>query len=157
MRLKILLHLQNDLTKWQIYISGKLDSSAESSDLKVGTILELPLWLIQSISTGRQPLVMPMLPKIYKEAYREILKADASAVDLHKFNLHFYEFGGYVKKIDPRGEVKDCLEQVSVKLGIHNKILSKYYKLGFRHSKIDFDKLWICVNTLLWILHLLIN
>ncbi|RZC35156.1 DNA replication complex GINS protein PSF3 [Asbolus verrucosus] len=88
---------------------GKLNPATEETDLKSGTNLELPIWLALDISTSRQPIISPDLPKVYKEAYREILKADPCAVDLHKFGLHFYELGSYVKKFDPRGDVADIL------------------------------------------------
>ncbi|CAH0550016.1 unnamed protein product [Brassicogethes aeneus] len=67
------------------------------------------MWLVTEMAAGRQPIVNPDLPKIYREAYREILKADASAVDLHKFNLYFYELGSYAKSFDAKGEVQDVL------------------------------------------------
>lgn len=51
--------------------------------------------------------------KIYKESYREILTADACAVDLHKFSLHFYELGSYVKHFDRKGDVHNILLHVS--------------------------------------------
>lgn len=58
-------------------------------------------------------MVRPSLPKIYQEAYREILKADPTAVDLHKFSLNFFELGGYVRSFDQHGvAVRNCLEQV---------------------------------------------
>jgi len=88
---------------------GRLNPSTEDRDLKIGTELELPLWLALDCSTGRQPIVAPDLPKIYKEAYREILKADATAVDLHKFNLNFYEVGSYVKHFDRKEDVHNIL------------------------------------------------
>nr|CAH7731831.1 unnamed protein product [Callosobruchus chinensis] len=61
---------------------GKLNPSAAERDLKAGTCLELPSLVV------------------YRESYREILKADACAVDLHKYSLHFYEVGSYVKHFD---------------------------------------------------------
>ncbi|VEN52048.1 unnamed protein product [Callosobruchus maculatus] len=61
------------------------------------------------MSAGRQPIITPELPKVYRESYREILKADACAVDLHKYSLHFYEVGSYVKHFDRRGDVHDIL------------------------------------------------
>lgn len=95
------------------FLTGKLNSSAEDNNLKAGTVLELPLWLGQQLSAGRQPVVSMDLPRIYKEAYREILKADPCAVDLHKLNLYFFELGFYVKHLDSRGEVSSVLLQVS--------------------------------------------
>ncbi|KAJ8927000.1 hypothetical protein NQ314_020563 [Rhamnusium bicolor] len=64
---------------------GKLNPSEGEIDLKAGTTLELPTWLVLEICTGRQPIVMPDLPKIYKESYREILKADACATFKTRF------------------------------------------------------------------------
>ncbi|XP_066262720.1 DNA replication complex GINS protein PSF3 [Euwallacea similis] len=88
---------------------GVLNPSTEDKDLKSGTQLELPLWLTLDCATGRQPIVAPELPKSYREAYREILKADATAVDLHKFSLYFYELGFNIKHFDRSGEVHDIL------------------------------------------------
>lgn len=95
------------------WLAGKLDSSSEGKDLTAGAELELPLWLIQAVSIGRQAVIRPSLPKIYQEAYREILKADPTAVNLHKFSLNFFELGRYVRSFDQhRVAVRDCLEQV---------------------------------------------
>ncbi|XP_028139840.1 DNA replication complex GINS protein PSF3 [Diabrotica virgifera virgifera] len=88
---------------------GHLNSSSAEKDLQPGTSHEFPLWLVSEISFSRQPLVQPDLPKIYKEAYREILKADACAVDLHKFNLYFYELGSNIKHFDRKEEVHETL------------------------------------------------
>ncbi|CAH1365300.1 hypothetical protein MTP99_001580 [Tenebrio molitor] len=88
---------------------GKLNPAVEEADLKSGTNLELPVWLALELTTTRQPIIAPDLPKFYKEAYREILKADPCAVDLHKFGLYFYELGSYAKQFDPRGDVAEIL------------------------------------------------
>lgn len=96
-----------------IIIIGVLNPSVEEKDLKTGAELELPLWLALECAAGRQPVVTTDLPKVYREAYREILKADATAVDLHKFSLYFYELGSYVKHLDRRAEVHDILLHVS--------------------------------------------
>lgn len=97
--------------------------------MKGGTLLELPLWFVQDISSGRQPIVVPELPKFYKEGYRQILKADATAVDLHKFNLYFYELGAYVKNFDRRRDVADTLLNVScnTNLFLINSLLTLIY------------------------------
>lgn len=90
-----------------------MNPASVDTDLKLGTNLELPVWLVQEMSTGRQPIVAPELPKIYKQAYREILTADACAVDLHKFNLFFYELGSHVKHFDKKSDVHEILLHVS--------------------------------------------
>ncbi|CAH1164469.1 unnamed protein product [Phaedon cochleariae] len=88
---------------------GHLNPSTLEKDLAAGTVLELPVWLVQELSLGRHSIVATELPKIYKESYREILKADACAVDLHKFNLYFYELGKHIKHFDRKGDVHDIL------------------------------------------------
>lgn len=95
------------------YNLGYLSGNAEENDLQAGASLELPLWMVKGLSSGHQPLVAPELPKIYTEAYREILKADPKAVNLHKFNVNFYDLGVYVKDFDGRGEVAAVLVNVS--------------------------------------------
>ncbi|KAI5633567.1 GINS complex protein domain-containing protein [Phthorimaea operculella] len=88
---------------------GFLDPSCTEDDLKAGTGVEIPLWLAESLSSRRPPLVGVDLPRIYKEAYREILDADACTVDLHKLGQHFYELGCYTAKHDIKGEVATTL------------------------------------------------
>lgn len=102
------------------------------------TQLELPLWLVLELTKGRQPVVKAELPKIFRETYREILKADANAVDLHKFSLNFYEFGSYVKRFDRKGEVHEILLQVSRFLQTNRE-----YSVCFSVSGTDFDSCWI--------------
>lgn len=71
------------------------------------------MWLAEHLSAGRHPIIAVDLPRIYKEGYREILKADACAVDLYKLGLYFYEHGSYVKQFDARGDVSKVLLEVS--------------------------------------------
>lgn len=86
-----------------------MNVSSESDDLEAGTKLDLPLWLAENIGLGRGSFVSADIPRIYKESYREILKADASTVDLNKLCSHFYEFGKYVAKFDDRDDVADII------------------------------------------------
>lgn len=71
------------------------------------------MWLVQHLGRGRQPVVSVDLPRTYKEAYREILKADPKAVNLYKFGVHFYELGSYVKEFDNKKDVAEILIHVS--------------------------------------------
>jgi len=77
----------------QIYNLGFLDPSSEGSDLQSGAKLELPLWLAKELCNRRRKIVSVDIPKAYKDGYREIFKADASVVDLHRLGPYFYEFG----------------------------------------------------------------
>lgn len=97
-------------------VPGFLDPSATEDDLKAGTIVEIPLWLSESLYSRRPPLVSVDLPKIYKDSYREILNADACTVDMHKLSQYFYELGCYIAKHDIKGEVSSTLLNVSIRL-----------------------------------------
>ncbi|EDO34905.1 predicted protein [Nematostella vectensis] len=77
----------------QIYNLGFLDPSSEGDHLHSGSKLELPLWLARELCSRRRKIVSVEIPKGYKESYREILKADANVVDLHRLGPYFYEIG----------------------------------------------------------------
>lgn len=83
--------------------------------MKAGTNLEVPLWLVQPLLERRQQIVNAELPKVYTEMYREIFKADATVVDMRKFNVYYYELGQYIKRLDPQGNVAAILIHVSKK------------------------------------------
>ncbi|KAJ9579612.1 hypothetical protein L9F63_004691 [Diploptera punctata] len=68
---------------------GFLDPSSENEDLAEGTSLELPLWLHR-------------VHLQHSGDIWEILKADASVVDLHKLSIYFYDFGIYLSKMGHR-------------------------------------------------------
>lgn len=91
-----------------------MDPSSDSEHLEAGTTLELPFWLAESLSSRRQPLISVEMPKVYKEAYREILIADASVVDLHKLGMYYYDFGQLLSKYDPKGDVGNSLVMVNI-------------------------------------------
>ncbi|XP_026464364.1 DNA replication complex GINS protein PSF3-like [Ctenocephalides felis] len=88
---------------------GFLDPSSANENLKAGTVLEFPLWLVKSVAVGRNRVITPEIPKIYKEQYREILQADACAVDLSRLCNFFYEVGSYMCQFDVRGTIAETL------------------------------------------------
>lgn len=88
---------------------GFLDPSSTEDDLKAGSNVEIPLWLAESLYSRRPPLINVELPRLYKDAYREILNADSCTVDLHKLGQYFYEFGCYIAKYDIKSEVSSTL------------------------------------------------
>lgn len=89
--------------------------------------MELPLWLVQSMSTFRPPVIETNLPKFYTEAYREILKADPTCVDLHRLSTNFYELGCYINKFDAKREIGETLMHVSMFLFNKNYFLTQFY------------------------------
>ncbi|XP_076069376.1 DNA replication complex GINS protein Psf3 [Oratosquilla oratoria] len=79
-----------------VYGLGSLDPSNASPNLEAGSRMELPCWLARELCSSRRHIVSAQLPTSYKEKYREILRADANVVDLHKLGPHFYEFGRHL-------------------------------------------------------------
>ena len=77
----------------QIYNLGFLDPSSEGNDLQSGTKLEMPFWLAKELCNRRRKIISVEIPRAYKDGYREIFKADASVVDLHRLGPYFYEYG----------------------------------------------------------------
>lgn len=107
---------------------GFLDPSSETQDLKAGSKLELPFWLVKPLNknilrNSRNPKVVVVedIPKIYKEAYRDILEAGATAFQLSNWSQYFYEFGMHLRVLDHR----DC-ERITAVL---NKTFVERFRL----------------------------
>ena len=99
----------------QIHNLGFLDTSSESEHIQPGVKLEFPLWLAKELCSRRRKIVSVDMPKAFKEGYRQILRADANVVDLHKLGPYFYKFG--VKLLhfdnDDNPQIAKCLQEVS--------------------------------------------
>nr|CAB3237858.1 probable ATP-dependent RNA helicase DHX35 [Phallusia mammillata] len=91
----ILMSSEKIPSSFQVSVKGLgfLDPSTHKKDIDVGTKMDLPLWLAGSLAHSRRKFITTDFTKPYKSTYREILKADASVVDLHKLGPHFYSFG----------------------------------------------------------------
>lgn len=90
--------------KFEIEVAnmGFLDSSSIDENIKVGTKLDFPAWLVKSIYNEKFKFVSIDIPKWYKNFYHEILRADANVVDLRKMGPYYYDFGRLlVSIIDP--------------------------------------------------------
>lgn len=98
---------------------GLLDASSKSEDLKPGTKLELPFWLAAPLLSRR--ILSAHVPKSYRETYREILSADAVAVDLYRLQPQFYLFGLLIQNL-PVAELENV-----------NRSLIETFKSRFRH------------------------
>ncbi len=70
-----------------------MDSSSHDSNLKSGSKLDLPYWLVKSVYNEKFKFASIEIPKWYKNFYHEILKADANVVDLRKMGPYYYDFG----------------------------------------------------------------
>ncbi|XP_046662610.1 DNA replication complex GINS protein PSF3 [Homalodisca vitripennis] len=92
---------------------GHLDPSSETKDMEQGTVLELPYWIVKTLSNREVNVVEVEPPKVYKENYRDILKADANVVDLHKMSKFFYQFGKLLSYIETwnSGDMRKMLVQ----------------------------------------------
>jgi len=71
---------------------GWLDEqSMDDGTLHANTRVELPLWLATSLAI--KEFVNLELPRVFQHAFRAMLHADPSVVDLHQKCFYFYEFG----------------------------------------------------------------
>ena len=90
---------------------GILDPSTDSKSISEGTKLELPLWLAKDLY--QKGWINVDTPKGYNEAYRELLNADPTVVDLHKLGPNFYKFGEklILMELDDNSEIAYSLEE----------------------------------------------
>jgi len=99
------------------YRLGFLDASTTDEHLSAGTKMELPCWLALKLCTGRRLIASVELPKIYNESYRQIFKADANVLDLHKMGPYFFRFGSRLLHFQHQdsGDVARAMLEVFVK------------------------------------------
>ena len=83
---------------------GYLDPTTDDEDIVEGTKLEFPFWLASALS-GQKAIVDVDVPKGYREAQREILKADANVVNLQKLGPYYYAFGSKLVQLGHRERV----------------------------------------------------
>ncbi|CAG7728654.1 unnamed protein product [Allacma fusca] len=81
---------------------GFLDPALASEDLPANISTELPLWAAQVMSKANRKYVTAELPKLYKESYRDALKADPGVVDLNKMSPNFYQSGLHLSTLNHR-------------------------------------------------------
>ena len=72
---------------------GFLDSSSHDKNLKSGTKLELPFWLVKSVYNDKCKFSSIETPKTYKDFTHQILLADPCVVDFRKMGQFYYKFG----------------------------------------------------------------
>lgn len=75
------------------YRLGFLDPSSSEEHISQGSKMEIPCWLAMELCTRRRHITSVELPKMYNESFRQIFKADANVLDLHKMGPNFYDFG----------------------------------------------------------------
>nr|XP_054748933.1 DNA replication complex GINS protein PSF3-like [Lytechinus pictus] len=83
-----------------LYRLGFLNPGSDGENIRVGTKMDLPYWLVTGLLGRRRPLVSVEPPKYFRGSYREIMSADANIVDLHKMGPYFYAFGTKILSFD---------------------------------------------------------
>ena len=74
-----------------------LSTSSKNGTLMKGTKLELPLWMAKTLkSKNRATLSMPLS---FTDRKRQIVQADADAVNLHQLGPNYYESGRHLMKL----------------------------------------------------------
>lgn len=111
------------LTIPNFILTGFLSHSSDDDTLQPGTKLELPFWLARSLCSQRRHIVSVEMPKVYRENYRQILKADPNVVDLHKLGPFFYGFGSYLLSFQHADAVD--IANILVKVGTGHHLSSR--------------------------------
>mmetsp|Transcript_24457 Transcript_24457/g.43351 ORF Transcript_24457/g.43351 Transcript_24457/m.43351 type:complete len:188 (+) Transcript_24457:402-965(+) len=81
----------NVLTAKHLSGIGSLVASMKSKDLTVNTKVLVPYWL--AVIWTQRSLAVLEIPKFYKEAYRESLRADPDILRLADKSRYFFELG----------------------------------------------------------------
>jgi GINS complex subunit 3 len=84
--------------------------------------MELPLWQLEN-SQVRAIDFKVHIPEIYQDAYTEICKADANAVNLGRLNKYFYELGRYIVRFDRHNAVAKLLHDTCRERAVYLKDL----------------------------------
>ena len=85
---------------------------SDPTNLAAGTTLELPLWMVKSLTARGRAQVE--LPRSWTLSQRQIINADPNVVDLHKFGPHFYQTGCHIlKQITSGQNLDDDAEAIS--------------------------------------------
>lgn len=79
-----------------------MDPSSESEDIAVGTSIELPFWLAQTLCSQRRNIVTVEIPKIYKEAYRSVVQ------HARAYQVYYW----YLAEEDWLGEMCRCIRKM---------------------------------------------
>ncbi|KAK7570791.1 hypothetical protein V9T40_010158 [Parthenolecanium corni] len=97
------------------YDIGFLEAGNTTNKISAGTNLQLPYWIASCFSP--YPRVVNVgLPKPYKKAFRDVLKADPTVVDLKSLSRHYYLLGEHLVKLNQREspEIRSILIQVEL-------------------------------------------
>ena len=77
----------------QVKDLGFLDHGSDNEHIEPATKMELPFWLAKELCARQRRIISVEIPKVYRETYRQIFEADATAVDLHRLGPYFYSIG----------------------------------------------------------------
>ena len=77
----------------QVLRLGFLVPGTSVENIAIGTKMDLPYWLARALCSKRKQIVSVELPKAYKDAYREVIRADANVVNLQKLGPYYYRTG----------------------------------------------------------------
>ena len=84
----------------QVKNLGFLDHGSDNEHIEPATKMELPFWLAKELCARQRRIISVEIPKVYRETYRQIFEADATAVDLHRLGPYFYSIGVKLLEFD---------------------------------------------------------
>lgn len=101
------MHLLDEKSYWNLskegsyFIVGYLNPSSDDQNLLRGTKIELPFWLAHKLRNDSKQILSVTVPKVYRESYRDMYRADANVVDLQAIGPNFYNLAMKMPLIDP--------------------------------------------------------
>lgn len=75
---------------------GFMDATLDTADLPNGTRIELPLWLVSSLSKKR--MVQMELPKHFEKRMRDEISAGAANINFREYSQYFFDVGIKISK-----------------------------------------------------------
>lgn len=77
--------------------------------------MELPLWLSKGLYERSRKVLSTELPKVFREGWRTVFRADPTVVDLHKLGPYYYGLGSQMLHFQSpeNAEIGQTLLQVS--------------------------------------------
>ncbi|RLN84047.1 hypothetical protein BBJ28_00008223 [Nothophytophthora sp. Chile5] len=94
---------------------GYLDASCTEEDLESGSVVELPLWLAETLATRGDVTVE--VPHYLTKRFRRMLKAGPSSVNLREFSIYFYEVGRQLMPLVEQVEQQEIDEIMRLAFG----------------------------------------
>ena len=119
----------------QVKDLGFLDHGSDNEHIEAATKMDVPFWLAKELCARQRRVISVELPKVYREAYRQILEADATAVDLNKLGPYFYSVGAKLLEFGNEENPRIAETLMMVCMTLHVMGIVSCYRASARSAK----------------------